>query len=95
MIVNPNKKIKCNHALFLLRLSNIYLSILGKPGTCEKYGKFQCNNGKCIGKFRICNLNNDCGDNSDESKTDPAFCGRCASFLFDFHQNIKVAVNKV
>ena len=95
MIVSPNKKIKCNHALFLLRLSNIYLSILGKAGTCEKYEKFQCKNGKCIDKFRICDFNNDCGDNSDESKRDPVFCGRCASFLFDFYQNIKVAVIKV
>ena len=95
MIVSPNKKNKYNHALLLLGLSNIYLSILGKPGTCEKYDRFQCNNGKCIYKSRICDLNNDCGDNSDESKTDGAFCGRCASFLFDFHQNIKVAVIKV
>ena len=95
MIVSPNKKNKYNHALLLLGLSNIYLSILGKPGTCEKYDMFQCNNGKCIYKFQICDLNNDCGDNSDESKTDGAFCGRCASFLFDFHKNIKVAVIKV
>ena len=95
MIVSPNKKNICNHALLLLGLSNIYLSILGKPGTCEKYGRFQCNNGKCIIKLYICNLYNDCGDNSDESKTDPAFCGRCASFLLDFHKNIKVAVIKV
>ena len=95
MIVSPNKKNNCNHALFLLGQSNIYLSILGKQGTCEKYDKFQCNNGKCIDKFGICNFNNDCGDNSDELKTDPAFCGRCASFLFDFYQNIKVALINV
>ena len=95
MIVSPNKKNNCNHALLLLGQSNIYLSILGKPGTCEKYDMFQCNNGKCINKFQICNFNNDCGDNSDESKTDPAFCGRCALFLFDFYQNIKVALINV
>ena len=95
MIVSPNKKNKCNHALLLLGLSNIYLPILGKQGTCEKYDRFQCNNGKCIAKYQICDFYNDCGDNSDESKTDPAFCGRCALFLFDFYQNIKVALINV
>ena len=95
MIVSPNKKNKCNHALLLLGLSNIYLPILGKQGTCEKYDRFQCNNGKCIAEYQICDFYNDCGDNSDESKTDPAFCGRCALFLFDFYQNIKVALINV
>ena len=95
MIVSPNEKSECSHALSLLGLPNIYLSILGKPGTCEKYDRFQCKNGKCIDKSEICNFKNDCVDNSDESKTDPAFCGRCDSFLFDFHKNIKVAVMKV
>ena len=95
MIVSPNKKNKCNHALLLLGLSNIYLPILGKQGTCEKYDRFQCNNGKCIAKYQICDFYNDCGDNSDESKTDPAFCGRCALFLFGFYQNIKVALINV
>ena len=95
MIVSPNKENKCNHALLLLGQSNIYLSILGKPGTCEKYDMFQCNNGKCIDKSEICDFYNGCGDNSDESKTDSAFCGRRASFLFDFHKIIKVGVMKV
>ena len=95
MIVSPNKKNKCKHALLLLGLSKMDLSILGKPATCEKYDRFECNNVKCIQKFEICNFNNDCGDNSDESKIDAAFCGRCASFFFDFHKNIKVAVMKV
>ena len=36
---------------------------------------FQCNNGKCIYKDYICNSRDDCGDNSDESKTTGAFCG--------------------
>ena len=45
------------------------------PGTCEKIGKFQCNNGKCIWKDLICNSDDDCGDRSDESKMDGAFCG--------------------
>ena len=95
MILSPNKKNKCNHALLLLGLSNIYLSISGKSGACEKYDRFQCKNGKCISKYQICDFNNDCGDNSDESKTDPAFCGRCASFFFYFHKNIKGALIKV
>ena len=49
--------------------------IFGRPGTCEKYGMFQCNNGKCISKYYICNSRDDCGDNSDESKTTVAFFG--------------------
>ena len=54
---------------------NLYMFILGKPGTCEKIGAFQCKNGKCISKSHICDSNDDCGDTSDESKTDGAFCG--------------------
>ena len=54
---------------------NTSILILGRPGTCEKYGLFQCNNGKCISRFSICDSLNDCGDNSDESKTTGAFCG--------------------
>ena len=54
---------------------NISILILGRPGTCEKYGKFQCNSGKCIHKHYICNSHDDCGDNSDESNTTGAFCG--------------------
>ena len=54
---------------------NLYMFILGKPGTCEKIGKFQCKNGKCISKGYICDSDDDCGDRSDESKTDGAFCG--------------------
>ena len=62
----------------VLLLSDQFISfflILGKPGTCEKYGMFQCNNGKCILKTRMCNSRDDCGDSSDESRTDGAFCG--------------------
>ena len=54
---------------------NLSILILGKPGTCEKYGMFQCNNGKCVLKDRICNSKNECGDNSDELKRDGTFCG--------------------
>ena len=40
--------------------------ILGKPGTCEKYGMFQCNNGKCVLKDRKCDFINGWGYNSNE-----------------------------
>ena len=54
---------------------NTSIFILGRPGTCEKYLLFQCNNGNCIEKDYICDSRDDCGDNSDESKTTGAFCG--------------------
>ena len=57
-------------------MSSLCVSISGKPGTCEKNWQFQCNNGKCIWKWNVCNSRNDCGDNSDESMKDGAFCGR-------------------
>ena len=63
--------------------------ILGSPGTCENYGMFQCNNGKCIHKFSICNGIDNCDDNSDESKIDGAFCGMCAWFFCAFNTNIQ------
>ena len=62
--------------------------ILGRPATCENYGLFQCNNGRCTHKFTICNGIDNCGDNSDESKIDGAFCGMCAWFFFAFNTNI-------
>ncbi|CAB4006010.1 deleted in malignant brain tumors 1 -like, partial [Paramuricea clavata] len=30
------------------------------------FGEFQCRNGRCINKSRVCDKNNDCGDGSDE-----------------------------
>ena len=63
--------------MLLLGMFSLYVSILGRPGTCEKYDRFQCNNGKCISKLGICDFRDDCGDNSDESNTDGALCGRC------------------
>ena len=61
--------------------------ISGKPGTCEKIGKFQCKNGKCIYKYQICDSRNNCGDNSDESMKDGAFCGRHILLLPDSAKN--------
>ena len=61
--------------LLLSSQFNLYMFVLGKPGTCEKIGKFQCKNGKCISKEYICDSDDDCGDRSDESQTDGAFCG--------------------
>ena len=75
-------------ALLFSPYLNSSVLILGNPGVCEKVGKFQCNNGKCITKDLICNSNNDCGDNSDESKLDGAFCGMDASFFGAFNRNL-------
>ena len=52
---------------------------LGKP-SCLSF-EFQCNNGKCILGRYICNGYDNCGDNSDESKKDGAFCGTL-NYLF-------------
>ena len=60
---------------------NASISILGNYRTCEDNGGFPCNNGKCISKYRICNSRDDCGDNTDESRTDGAFCGMLHNFV--------------
>ena len=65
------------HSMLLFGMISLCVSISGKPGTCERSNRFQCNNGKCIEKYLICNSRNDCGDSSDESMKDGAFCGRC------------------
>ena len=65
------------HSMLLFGMISLCVSISGKPGICEKIDQFQCSNGKCINKYKICNSRNDCGDKSDESLKDGAFCGRC------------------
>ena len=37
--------------------------------SCARY-QFQCKNGKCISRYVVCDLRDDCGDNSDQT-----FCG--------------------
>ena len=46
---------------------------LAKP-SCG-YDQSQCNNGKCIYDFQICDFKDDCRDNSDESRSYGALCG--------------------
>ena len=58
---------------------NLYIFILGKPETCEKTGRFQCKH--LIWKHLICDSDDDCGDKSDESKTDGAFWGMLLNFF--------------
>ena len=70
--------------LVVLMLSSQFSSsflILGKPGTCEKYGQFQCTNGQCILKHFVCDSYYTCGDKSDESKTGGAVCGIFLDFF--------------
>ena len=94
-IIKTDVTMPYNHALLLLHLFSLYVSLLGKGGTCEKYWKFQCNNGKCISREKICNLRNDCGDNSDESKIDGAFCGRCAWLAFGYPKRMMSRPKKI
>ena len=68
---------------------SLYVLISGKPGTCEKIGRFQCNNGKCIPKTEICDSANNCGDNSDESMKDGAFCGKLVLLFLDSAKNVR------
>ena len=42
---------------------------------------FKCNNGRCISKSYLCDSDDDCGDKSDESKTDGAFCGMLLDYF--------------
>ena len=46
------------------------LNYLHLESTSCHGNQFQCKNKKCIWKHHVCNLRDDCGDNSDES-----FCG--------------------
>lgn len=65
------------------------LLILGNPRTYERYRMFQCSNGKFIWKYRVCDFDNDCGDNSEESRKDGAFCGIQTCFLYAFKRNLQ------
>ena len=55
---------------FAWNIVNNHLNYLHLESTsCSRY-QFQCKNKKCIRRGNICNLRDDCGDNSDEN-----FCG--------------------
>ena len=72
--VNTLSQKVCQHSLLLLGIVSVCFQFSGKPGTCEKIGKFQCNNGKCINKYYMCDWKNNCRDNSDESMKGGAWC---------------------
>ena len=42
--------------------------------TCHPDRQFTCTNGRCIDKAWMCDVDNDCGDNSDEPTTCSKFC---------------------
>ena len=68
---------------------NKSILILGRPGTCEKYGLFQCSNAKCILKDNVYNSRDDCGDNSDESTTTGTFCGMLRDTFCVLNRNLQ------
>lgn len=47
--------------------------------TCRS-DEFTCANGKCIQKRWLCDLDNDCGDNSDEKDCPPVTCAPDTEF---------------
>ena len=57
--------------MFLLSVN----SVLHLAKSSCNWLQFQCNNGKCIYKNQVCDLKDDCGDNSDESISYGALCG--------------------
>ena len=58
----------------LLLLSFNFILHLGN--SCDFYGTdgFQCGNGNCIHSLAVCNFVDDCGDNSDVTRS-YALCG--------------------
>ena len=46
---------------------NDNLNYLHLGNTSCHQNQFQCKNKKCIRKYGVCDLRDDCGDNSDES----------------------------
>ncbi|XP_025084894.1 MAM and LDL-receptor class A domain-containing protein 2-like isoform X1 [Pomacea canaliculata] len=47
---------------------NCGLSSIGSSSdTCDALSEFQCDNGQCIAQDRVCDMQSDCCDNSDES----------------------------
>ena len=55
---------------FACNIVNNDLNYLHLESTSCSRSEFQCKNKKCISKYDVCDLRDDCGDNSDE-----AFCG--------------------
>ena len=56
-------------------------SVLHLGQSACRSDEFQCNNGICIWYGWMCNLRDDCGDGSDESRSYGALCGML-SYVF-------------
>ena len=55
----------CNTQTIIKTLPLLRLRYIMLLGNCPLH-HFQCKNKRCVPHSKICNANNDCGDNSDE-----------------------------
>ena len=49
------------------KIFHCHLPPIVDPNQCQGVDQFQCTRGSCISKSHICDLTDDCGDDSDES----------------------------
>ncbi|CAF4185562.1 unnamed protein product, partial [Rotaria sp. Silwood2] len=63
-----------------IKILHCHLPPIVNPNQCQTADRFQCARGSCIAKSRICDLTDDCGDESDESSR---LCASYQTCTFD------------